>query len=60
MLCLLVVALIVSSCARKEAIHIAGSTTVLPAASKAAEQFHLKHPEVNIVVNAGGSGAQSR
>lgn len=44
------------SCSKKEAIHIAGSTTVLPAVSRGAEQFKLKHPNVNIIVNAGGSG----
>lgn len=43
-------------CSRKEAIKVAGSTTVLPVVSKAAERFKMKHPDVNIIVNAGGSG----
>lgn len=41
---------------KKETIMISGSTTVLPIVSKAAEQFRSGHPDVNIVVNAGGSG----
>lgn len=45
-----------SACNRKESIQIAGSTTVLPVVSKAAEQFRESHPDLNIVVNAGGSG----
>jgi len=53
---LVIAGLLAVGCARKEAIHIAGSTTVLPAASKAAEQYRMKHPDVNIIVNAGGSG----
>lgn len=44
------------SCSRKESIQIAGSTTVLPVVSRAAEQFRLERPDVNIIVNAGGSG----
>lgn len=43
-------------CSRKEAINVAGSTTVLPVVSKAAERFKMKHPDVHIIVNAGGSG----
>ena len=35
---------------------ISGSTTVLPVVSKAAEQFCLGCPDINIVVSAGGSG----
>lgn len=37
-------------------IRVAGSTTVLPIVSRAAEQFKVRHPSVKITVNAGGSG----
>lgn len=40
-----------------ERILIAGSTTVLPIVSRAAERFQATHPDVRILVNAGGSGA---
>ncbi len=43
-------------CSRHEAIQVAGSTTVLPVVSKAAERFGTLHPEVQVFVNAGGSG----
>lgn len=43
-------------CSRKEAIKVAGSTTVLPVVSKVAERFQMKHPDVQFIVNAGGSG----
>ncbi|MFQ5685256.1 MAG: phosphate ABC transporter substrate-binding protein [Candidatus Scalindua sp.] len=48
----------ITSCTshKKETIMVSGSTTVLPVVSKAAEQFRLRHPNVNVVVNAGGSG----
>lgn len=45
-----------SSCNKKEAIHIAGSTTVLPVISVAAEEFKKINPALNIIVNEGGSG----
>jgi phosphate transport system substrate-binding protein len=48
--------LTVFSCSKNEAIRVAGSTTVLPVVSKAAEQFRIKHHDVSIIVNAGGSG----
>lgn len=41
---------------KKETILCAGSTTVLPVVSNAAEEFKRKHPDVNIIVDAGGSG----
>lgn len=44
------------SCSQKPTIQIAGSTTVLPIISKAAEQYKLNHPELKIIVNPGGSG----
>lgn len=37
-------------------IRVAGSTTVLPIVSRAAERFQARHPSVRITVNAGGSG----
>jgi len=37
-------------------IRVAGSTTVLPIVSRAAEQFQARNPSVKITVNAGGSG----
>jgi phosphate transport system substrate-binding protein len=37
-------------------IRIAGSTTVLPIVSRAAEQFQRRNASVKITVNAGGSG----
>ncbi|OAD91531.1 phosphate-binding protein [Aequorivita soesokkakensis] len=40
----------------KTVINASGSTTVLPVISIAAEQFMKTHPDVKIIVNAGGSG----
>ncbi|MFQ5442615.1 MAG: phosphate ABC transporter substrate-binding protein [Thermodesulfobacteriota bacterium] len=40
----------------KEIIRIAGSTTVLPVVTRAAEKFMAAHPGVRITVNPGGSG----
>lgn len=37
-------------------IRIAGSTTVLPIVSRAAERFQVSNPLVKVTVNAGGSG----
>ncbi|MCZ6513435.1 MAG: phosphate ABC transporter substrate-binding protein [Nitrospinae bacterium] len=37
-------------------IRVAGSTTVLPIVSRAAERFQSRHPSVKITVNTGGSG----
>jgi phosphate transport system substrate-binding protein len=37
-------------------IRIAGSTTVLPIVSRAAERFQTRNPSIKITVNAGGSG----
>jgi phosphate transport system substrate-binding protein len=47
--------LILLSCQDSQRIDIAGSSTCLPVASKAAEQFSRKK-EVEIAVNGGGSG----
>lgn len=52
----LAAALSIVSCSRADSINIAGSTTVLPVVSVAAEHYRVEHPDVNIVVNAGGSG----
>lgn len=48
--------LAVSACARPEIVSISGSTTVLPAVSKAADAYHMETGQ-NIIVNAGGSGS---
>lgn len=37
-------------------LTVTGSTTVLPVAAQAAEQFMEKHPDVDVQVNGGGSG----
>ncbi len=37
-------------------IRVAGSTTVLPVATRAAEKYMAAHPGVRITVNPGGSG----
>lgn len=44
------------ACSNSDNINIAGSTTVLPVISVAAEHYRVKHPRVKIIVNAGGSG----
>lgn len=41
----------------KETLKIAGSTTVQPIASKAAEAYMKKNPNILVSVQAGGSGA---
>ncbi|MEP1229853.1 MAG: phosphate ABC transporter substrate-binding protein [Litorimonas sp.] len=43
-------------CSRPEIVSISGSTTVLPAVSKAAQAYQNRHGQ-NIIVNAGGSGS---
>lgn len=45
-----------SSCSAPERVSISGSTTVLPAVSRAAEQFTSETGQL-ITVNAGGSGS---
>lgn len=45
-----------SATAMENNLRIAGSTTVLPIVSRAAETFKIKHPNISITVNAGGSG----
>ncbi len=42
--------------AEKATIKMAGSTTVLPVATKAAGKFMAVHPSINITINPGGSG----
>jgi phosphate transport system substrate-binding protein len=39
-----------------ETLTITGSTTVLPIAQKAAEEFMKIHPDINVSVSGGGSG----
>ena len=55
-LAFLCVALTCISCSKTESIQIAGSTTVLPVVSQAAEAYRSANPGLNIIVNAGGSG----
>lgn len=50
------VALCLSGSAFAESVVIKGSTTVLPIAQKAAEDFMKINPSVNISVSGGGSG----
>ena len=52
----IITAIVFSSCSTRESITIAGSSTILPIVSKAAEQFKLAHPNIQIIVNGGGSG----
>jgi phosphate transport system substrate-binding protein len=56
LLLILFVSLLFACGSKKETIYISGSTTVLPVVSNAAEAFKKTHPNVNIIVNAGGSG----
>lgn len=39
-----------------DALHAAGSTTVLPVVSQAGKAYHKSHPEITITVSGGGSG----
>lgn len=41
----------------EKVLSVAGSTTVLPIAAQAAEAYMEKHPELDVQVNGGGSGA---
>lgn len=43
-------------CQKSRSIDISGSTTLLPVISVAAEGFVDENPDLNIIVNAGGSG----
>ncbi|MEP0262487.1 phosphate ABC transporter substrate-binding protein [Dokdonia sp.] len=60
LLLLCVFAILVSSCSNSSSntktITIAGSSTVLPIISNAAELYKETHPDIKIIVNAGGSG----
>ncbi len=51
----LVLAAALFNCSRRESITVAGSTTVLPVVSKAAERFQVEYG-IPVIVNAGGSG----
>lgn len=53
-----VLACLIFSCSqsKNETIRVAGSTTVLPVISVAAEKYMTANPESRIIVNAGGSG----
>jgi len=41
---------------KNDTIRVAGSTTVLPVVSVAADNYMKAHPDSRIIVNAGGSG----
>jgi len=46
-----------TSSAQKQTITVTGSTTVLPIAQAAADAYMKLHPEANIQISGGGSGA---
>jgi len=46
----------ISVFANENSLRIAGSTTVLPIVSRAAEKFKSQHPNISITINTGGSG----
>jgi len=48
--------LFAAACSRPEIVFVSGSTTVLPAVSKAADTYQMETGQ-SIVVNAGGSGS---
>lgn len=50
------IALLLVACNKKQAIYVAGSSTVLPIVSMAADEYKKANPAVNIIVSAGGSG----
>jgi len=52
----LLLLVLTGSCSKTESMQVAGSTTVLPVVARAAEQFKMDHPDINIIINAGGSG----
>jgi len=45
-----------ASTGQKQTITVSGSTTVLPIAQKAADQFMAAHPDADIQISGGGSG----
>ncbi len=45
------------STGQKQILKISGSTTVLPIVQKAADQYMVAHPDADIQVSGGGSGA---
>ena len=54
-LCLLAVVLVLAGCGGKARITEAGSTTVQPLAEKLAEAFMEDNPDVEVIIQAGGS-----
>lgn len=59
-LMVLLICLSATGCSRgkgkiPQTIKVAGSTTVLPVVSRAAELFMKTHPSVTITINSGGS-----
>ncbi|MBI5183189.1 MAG: extracellular solute-binding protein [Nitrospinae bacterium] len=61
---LLIGLFLISACKRrteeKKVINIVGSTTILPVATKGAEEFKKIHPRVDILISGGGSGVGVR
>ena len=53
---ILVLVLCFAAAAWAEKLSIKGSTTVLPIAQKAAEEFMKIYPDINVSVSGGGSG----
>lgn len=47
----------VKAAAGGQVLSVTGSTTVLPVAAKAAEVYMAAHPELDVQVNGGGTGA---
>lgn len=47
---------LIGGCGKRVSVMVSGSTTVLPIVSQAADQFSMQHVDVNVIVNAGGSG----
>jgi len=55
----IIILVYLAGCSAKEKGHmikVVGSTTVLPALTRAAEVYMKKHPNVTITINSGGSG----
>lgn len=51
-----ILTVLLAACSAPEAVSVSGSTTVLPAVSRAADRFTMD-TKISIIVNAGGSGS---
>ena len=47
---------LLSACSKQPALQIAGSSTVLPVVSVAAEEYTQANPSIQLIISAGGSG----